>query len=325
MTTTLTARRTNDHFLTDVLAGLARIQKRLPSKYFYDAAGSRLFDRITELDEYYPTRTELAIVRRHARAMAARCGARCLLVELGAGSLVKVRLLLDRLDQPAGYVPVDVSGEHLRASVAELSRAYPNLLVIPVAADFTRHFSLPPVPAARRVVYFPGSTIGNFDPPDADALLRSVARMVGPGGGLLLGVDLRKETAVLETAYNDARGVTAAFNRNLLVRINRELGADFDPAAFRHRAFYNRERSRIEMHLVSEIDQRVWVGDATFDFRAGETIHTENSYKYDLGELRARAVACGLSTDETWTDENGHFAVLYLTAVRSASSTGEPR
>ncbi len=304
-----------DRFRADVCAGLARPRKQLPAKYFYDAAGSRLFDRITELDEYYPTRAELAIMRRHAGAMAARCGPRCLLVELGAGSLVKVRLLLDRLDRPAGYVPVDVSGEHLNAAAGELSRDYPGLAVSPVTADFTRNFALPPVPAARRVVYFPGSTIGNFDPAEADALLRRSARLAGPGGGLLLGVDLRKDARTLELAYNDARGVTAAFNRNLLVRINRELGGDFDPAAFRHRAFYNRERSRIEMHLISTADQRVQVGDHTFSFRAGETIHTENSYKYDLGELTASAADCGLRADETWTDPESRFAVLYLTAV----------
>jgi dimethylhistidine N-methyltransferase len=314
MTTTYAAKRTDEAFLADVLAGLARPRKRLPSKYFYDAAGSRLFDRITELDEYYPTRTELAIMRAHAGAMAARCGPRCLLVELGAGSLVKVRLLLDRLDRPAGYVPVDVSGDHLRAAAGALAADYPGLAVRPVVADFTRPFELPPAAAARRVVYFPGSTIGNFDPADADALLARVARLVGPGGGLLLGVDLRKTPAVLEPAYNDARGVTAAFNRNLLVRINRELGADFDPAAFRHRAVYNGERSRIEMHLVSAADQRVRVGGRTFAFRAGESIHTENSYKYDLADLARRAAGCGLGVDETWTDERRYFAVLYLTA-----------
>lgn len=315
MTTTCPARRAHDQFRADVLAGLSRPQKRLPSKYFYDAAGSRLFDRITELPEYYPTRTELAIMQAHAGAMAARCSPRCLLIELGAGSLVKVRLLLDRLDRPAGYVPVDVSGEHLRAAAKELAADYTGLGVHPVVADFTRPFEAPPVPAARRVVYFPGSTIGNFDPAEADELLRRVARLVGPGGGLLLGIDLRKEPAVLEPAYNDTRGVTAAFNRNLLVRINRELGADFEPAAFRHRAFYNRERSRIEMHLVSACEQRVQVGDRAFALRAGESIHTENSYKYGLAELAHRAADCGLRTDETWTDASGYFAVLYLTAA----------
>jgi dimethylhistidine N-methyltransferase len=299
----------------DVIAGLSRPRKRLPSKYFYDAAGSRLFDLITELPEYYPTRTELGILREHAAGMATRCGPRCLLIELGAGSLTKVRLLLDRLDRPAGYVPVDVSGEHLGAAAVALAGEYPGLDVFPVVADFTDGFELPDVPATRRVVYFPGSTIGNFDLPQADALLRRVAWLVGADGGLLLGVDLRKDVAVLERAYDDEAGVTAAFNRNLLLRINRELGADFDPGSFRHHAFYNVARSRIEMHLVSEVDQRVRIGPMTFRFRAGESVHTENSYKYDVGELAERATRCGLRLDETWTDARNYFAVLYFTAT----------
>lgn len=327
--TTATAARpaAAERFRADVLAGLSRPQKRLPAKYFYDAAGSELFDRITELDEYYLTRTELAIMRRHAGEVADRCGSGCLLVELGAGSLVKVRLLLDRLDRPAGYVPVDVSGDHLRTAAAELSRDYPTLPVLPVNADFAQNLPLPSVPAARRVVYFPGSTVGNFDPPEADALLRRIAQLVGPGGGLLLGVDLRKDPAILEAAYDDRRGVTAAFNRNLLVRINRELGADFNPAAFAHRAFYDRGQSRIEMHLVSLSDQRVRIGDAVFAFGAGESIHTENSYKYDLAELNGRVTRCGFRTDEVWADEKRYFAVQYLTVataggVESAEKPG---
>lgn len=313
MTNTDRAACPTDRFRADVLAGLSGPRKRLPAKYFYDAAGSRLFDRITAQPEYYPTRTELGILRARAGEMAARCGPRCLLIELGAGSLTKVRLLLDRLDRPAGYVPVDVSGDHLRAAAAALADDYPALAVVPVAADFTGPFALPGVPAARRVVFFPGSTIGNFDPPAADALLRRVVRLVGPGGGLLLGIDLRKDVAVLERAYNDAAGVTAAFNRNLLVRINRELGADFDPAAFRHAAFYDRDRSRVEMHLVSAAAQRVHLGGAAVDFRAGESIHTENSYKYDVAEFAGRAGACGLRLADSWTDARDYFAVLFLT------------
>jgi L-histidine N-alpha-methyltransferase len=306
-----------DHrFRADVLAGLTRPDKRLPAKYFYDAAGSALFDEITRLREYYPTRTELGIMRRHAAEMAARLGRGCLLVELGGGSLVKVRLLLDHLADPAGFVPVDVSGDHLRTAAAELARAYPGLDVLPVEADFTGPFPLPapPRPAARRAVYFPGSTIGNFDPPEADALLRRVARLVGPGGGLLLGIDLRKDPAVLEAAYDDPAGVTAAFNKNLLARINRELGADFDPDAFAHRAVYDRERSRVEMHLVSRVAQRVRVAGRVVAFRAGEGIHTENSYKYDVAEFAARAAGCGLHADAVWTDDRRYFAVLHLTA-----------
>jgi dimethylhistidine N-methyltransferase len=315
MTNTELATCPTARFRADVLAGLSRPQKRLPAKYFYDAAGSRLFDAITELPEYYPTRTELGILRAHAGEIAGRCGPRCLLVELGAGSLTKVRFLLDRLDRPAGYVPVDVSGDHLHSAAAALADDYPALEVAPVVADFTRPFALPDLPAVRRVAFFPGSTIGNFDPPETGALLRRVARLVGPGGGLLLGIDLRKDVAVLDRAYNDAAGVTAAFNRNLLVRINRELGADFDPDAFRHVALYNCERSRIEMHLVSSAAHWVRVGAAVFDFRAGESIHTENSYKYDVGEFAARAAACGLRLDETWTDTQNYFAVLYLSVA----------
>lgn len=303
-----------EQFRTDVLTGLAARPKRLHAKYFYDAAGSGLFDRITELDEYYPTRTELVIMRKHAAEMAERCGSRCQLIELGAGSLTKVRLLLNRMDRPAGFVPVDVSGEHLEAAAEALRDEFPDLDVSPVCADFTAPFEVLGR-ATRRVVYFPGSTLGNFDPADADALLRKVARLVGPGGGLLLGVDLRKDPAVLEAAYNDRLGVTAAFNRNLLVRINRELGGEFDPATFRHRAFYNRAQSRIEMHLVSIPDQTVNIDDRAIRFRRGESIHTENSYKYDLGEFRDRAANCGLRTDAVWTDPNRYFAVQFLTAV----------
>jgi L-histidine Nalpha-methyltransferase len=305
----------NTCFREDVLAGLSRKQKWLPAKYFYDAHGSSLFDRITELDEYYPTRTELAIMQTHSPAMAARCGANCLLVELGAGSLLKVRLLLDQLERPAGFVPVDVSGEHLQAAAKELTADYPDVPVYPVVADFCRYLELPPIEASRKVVYFPGSTIGNFDPPDAAKLLHNVSRMVGPGGGLLLGVDLRKDPAVLERAYNDDAGVTACFNRNLLVRINRELGADFDVAKFRHRAFYNRELHRIEMHLVSSVEQEVHLAGRTFLFRAQETIHTENSYKHDTTELARRAIDWRFRVDQTWTDPDGYFAVLYLTAL----------
>jgi dimethylhistidine N-methyltransferase len=303
-----------DRFRADVHAGLSRPRKRLPAKYFYDAEGSRLFDAITELPEYYLTRTEVGILRASAGELAARCGPRCLLVEPGAGSLTKVRQLLDRLNRPAGYVPVDVSGDHLRAAAAALADDYPDLAVTPVEADFTRPFVLPDLPAARRVVLFPGSTLGNFDPPEADALLRRFARLTGPGGGLLLGVDLRKDAAVLERAYDDAAGVTAAFNRNLLMRINRELGGEFDAAAFRHLAFYNRQQSRIEMHLVSTVAQRVRVGDHAFDFRAGESIHTENSYKYEVSEFARRAAGCGLRLVESWTDSRRYFAVLYLSA-----------
>jgi L-histidine N-alpha-methyltransferase len=302
-------------FFADVVSGLSRPRKLLPPKYFYDAEGSRLFDQITELPEYYPTRTELSILREQANAIADRCGAECLLVELGAGSLLKVRILLEQLERPAGYVPVDVSGDHLRWAAAALADDFPSLEVQPVVADFTGYFALPVAAKRRCVAFFPGSTIGNFDPRAADALLRRIAFLVGPGGGLILGVDLRKDHGVLERAYNDAAGVTAAFNRNVLARINRELGADFNLQAFRHRAIYNAAQSRIEMHLVSALRQRVKVGPRTFSFEEGESIHTESSYKYDIGELAVRAARCGLRLEESWTDGRKYFAVLYFTAM----------
>ncbi|MFL5331474.1 MAG: L-histidine N(alpha)-methyltransferase [Gemmataceae bacterium] len=304
-----------DTFRTDVLTGLSRPQKRLPSKYFYDESGSRLFDSITRLDEYYPTRTELGIMERHGHNMAERLGPHCLLIEFGGGSLVKIRTLLDHLEQPAGYVPVDVSGPHLVRAADQLELDYPGLDVMPVCADFTGDFPLPgDMTGARRVVYFPGSTIGNFDPPDAETLLRHIAQIVGSGGGLLLGVDLQKSPSIIEPAYNDRRGVTAAFNRNILIRINRELDANFDPDAFKHCAFYNQVSSRVEMHLVSERKQRVRVSDQFFRFEIGESIHTENSYKYDPLELAHLAARCGLKMETAWYDEHRYFGVMYLVA-----------
>jgi dimethylhistidine N-methyltransferase len=303
-------------FSDDVIAGLSRPQKSIPPKYFYDESGSRLFDLITRLDEYYLTRTELDIMHRFGAAMAARIGPQCLLIEFGGGSLVKVRTLLDHLEQPAGFAPVDVSGPHLMRAAAQLELDYPGLDVTPVCADFTQEFLLPADldDTARRVVYFPGSTIGNFNPDEADALLRHIANIVGPGGGLLLGVDLQKDEAVIHAAYNDRRGVSAAFNRNLLIRMNRELDADFDPDAFTHRAFYNTAEHRIEMHLVSNRRQTVHVTGARFTFQPGESIHTENSYKFDPEALASRAHNCGLRLDTAWYDDRRYFGVLYFVA-----------
>ena len=290
--------------------------KELPCKYFYDEAGSALFERITELEEYYPTRTELAIMKRHVAEMAGLLGSRCLLVEYGSGSSSKTRLLLDWLRRPAGYVPIDVSGEHLRRSARAIADDYPAVEVLPLCADFTRPVECP-IPRrqpARRVVYFPGSTIGNFTPDETVALLRHTAALCGRGGGLLLGADLRKDQRVLEDAYNDRLGVTAAFNRNLLVRINRELGADFAVDQFAHRAFYDAAEGRIEMHLVSQAAQRVHVGDAEFAFSTGESIRTEYSYKYRLRDLHNLAAAAGFEVERFWTDEREYFSVHYLTA-----------
>jgi L-histidine N-alpha-methyltransferase len=303
-------------FRADVLRGLGASQKSLPCKYFYDEAGSALFERITELDEYYPTRTELALMERYAPAMAGLLARRCLLIEYGSGSSVKTRLLLDHAHELAGYVPVDVSAAHLRQTAAALAAQYPRVDVLPLAADFSRPLTLPLArhAVARRVVYFPGSTIGNFVPDDAVALLKQTAALSGAGGGLLLGADLQKDLAILEAAYNDAKGVTAAFNLNLLARINRELGADFALDRYSHRAFYNAPEERIEMHLVSRQDQRVRIGDAEFFIARGEGIHTENSYKYTLPGLAALAKAAGFTVDRTWTDDRNYFTVQYWSA-----------
>lgn len=301
-------------FLSDVLDGLGRARKELPCKYFYDERGSDLFDRICELDEYYLTRVELAILRAHAGAMAEDVGEDVALIELGSGSSVKTRLLLNRLVHPRAYLPVDISGEHLARSAAALSRRHPALRVLPVVADFTARFDLPETgdPRARRVVYFPGSTVGNFAPDAARTLLRSIATLVGDGGGLLIGFDLEKDESLLLPAYNDAKGVTAAFNLNLLVRINRELGADFDLDAFEHRAVYVRDLHRVEMHLVSRRAQVVHVGGSTFRFGPGETILTECSHKYPSDTFARLTADAGFTLSQTWTDPGGLFAVQSL-------------
>jgi dimethylhistidine N-methyltransferase len=309
-------------FRDDVLRGLSAPEKWLPCKYFYDDAGSELFERICGLVEYYLTRTELAIMERDAEAMAGRVGPRCLLIEFGSGSSLKTRWLLDRLPEVAAYVPVDIAREHLLASARSLAAAYPGLEVLPLCADFTRPLKPPRTARAadRRVVYFPGSTIGNLTGEEAVGLLRQTARLCGRGGGLLLGVDLKKDPAVIEAAYNDARGVTAAFNRNLLVRINRELGGSFDVAAFWHHAFYTPREGRIEMHLVSRRDQRATVAGREFAFAEGESIRTEYSYKYSLNDLRALAAEAGWEVEQVWTDERTYFGVLYLTVRKRPSS-----
>lgn len=302
-------------FLADVLAGLSAPRKHLPCKYLYDEAGSRLFDRICDLPEYYLTRTEMRIMRDHVGDMARRLGPGCQVIELGSGSSVKTRLLLDALPTPVAYVPVDISRDPLCRAADGLAAAYPAVEVLPVCADYTRDFAVPtPVrPVRRRVAYFPGSTIGNFEPEDARAFLRQVAALVGPGGGLLIGFDLKKEPAVLHAAYNDAAGVTAAFNLNLLVRMNRELGTDFDPARFHHYAFYNPWAGRIEMHLVSGAAQRVRVGPATVHFDRGESIHTECSYKFTPIEFEQLASPAFVPAHR-WEDGDGRFCIQYFEA-----------
>jgi len=304
-----------DRFRDEVLAGLHQAQKAIPCKYFYDEHGSHLFDQICELDEYYPTRTEMAIMCDHVAEMAELLGRGCMLIEYGSGSSVKTRILLDHLCAPAAYVPLDISREHLLRSAAKLAVAYPRLKVLPVCADYTTRFELPPCPrpVARKVVYFPGSTIGNFEPEYALGFLRHIAQTCGAGGGLLIGVDLKKDVRVLEPAYNDARGITAAFNLNLLRRINGELGADFQLDQFRHHAFYNEEAGRVEMHLVSLRAQTVHLADAVIALRPGESIHTENSYKYALAQFAGLAQQAGFKTWKVWTDRRQLFSVHYLT------------
>jgi len=305
-------------FLEDVITGLSQPQKTLSPKYFYDQRGCELFEAICELPEYYPTRTEMAMMQARVREIAQRLGPDCALIEYGSGSSRKTRVLISALN-PVVYVPIDIAGEHLKASAVDLAGAFPRLRVIAVCADYSRPLALPDLNhlcARRRIVYFPGSTIGNFTVPEAREFLHHARRLVGAGGAMLVGVDLKKNHDVLHAAYNDARGVTAAFNVNLLARINRELGADFDLVAFRHLAFYNADAGRIEMHLASLTDQKVTLRSNAFAFRAGETIHTENSYKYSVAEFQALARAAGFEPEACWTDPQQLFSVHYLAAPR---------
>lgn len=304
-------------FARELLQALSQRPRRISPKWFYDARGSQLFDRICELPEYYPTRTELDILRRHADEIAQRIGRGAEIVEFGAGSLVKVRLLLDALDAPRRYLPIDISGEHLEAAARQLRADHPGLAVQPVVADYTRPFALPaPLPGqGRRVGFFPGSTIGNFEPEEALTFLRQAARLLR-GGGLLLGVDLVKQPALLHAAYNDAQGVTAAFNLNLLARANAELGADFDLSAFDHAAFYNAPLHRIEMYLQSRRAQAVKVQGRRFEFEEGETLHTEFSHKFTIEGLRALAVRAGFGIGPVWTDPERLFSVHWLPAAQ---------
>jgi len=296
-------------------AGLALHPRRVSPKFFYDEAGARLFDRICELPEYYPTRTELALLETHADEMAEVIGPRADVIEFGAGSMTKIRLLLRALCEPVRYLAVDISTDHLHRHAELLQRDFPALEVTPLAGDFTRRLALPPAARAphARVGFFPGSSIGNFAPDEARQFLSAAARTLR-GGGMLIGVDLVKAPAILHAAYNDAAGVTAEFNKNLLARANRELGADFELDAFDHYAFFNPYESRIEMHLVSNRAQQVQVGRQRFAFATGQSLHTENSYKYSLESFRALARAAGFEPQRTWTDARGWFSVHWLTA-----------
>ena len=300
-----------------LLDGLRRTPRSVPPKFFYDAAGSALFDRICELPEYYPTRTELALLVRHGREMAECIGSGADLVEYGAGSLRKVRLLLDALDRPARFLPIDLSAEHLLQHARLLAAEHPGLAVEPLVADFAADLVLPPLPpgARRRVGFFPGSSIGNFSADEALAFLRRAAVALA-GGGLLIGVDLVKDPALLHRAYNDAAGVTEAFNKNLLARANRELGCAFDLDAFAHYAFYDPREQRIEMHLVSRRRQEVVVCGERFVFDEGQTLHTENSCKYTVEGFRRLARGAGFEPQATWVDEARLFSVHWLAAPR---------
>lgn len=301
----------NANFAADVLRGLSAMPKRVPAKYFYDDAGSLLFEKITDLPEYYPTRCEMGILRERAGEICKLIPDGAALIEFGAGANKKARILLRAAPQLGIYVPVDICGEMIEREAAELHPDFPRLKVLPVTADFMQPFDLPTEAkrAPARVGFFPGSTIGNFEPHEAAAFLRNAAQILGEDAILIVGVDLIKPAEVLKAAYNDAAGVTAKFNLNLLKRINRELAGTFKLDCFEHHAFYNRERNRVEMHLASRKRQKVKVAGETIDFRAGETIHTENSYKYSLESLAALARGVSWQPLAGWTDADKYFSI----------------
>jgi L-histidine Nalpha-methyltransferase len=300
--------------LSDVIAGLSADPRTLPCKYFYDERGAALFQKICELPEYYITRTELDILSRHHAEIASQIGPNVELIGLGTGAGTKTRILIEALDKPAVYIPVDISEKQLRKSSAVFRKIFPNLEVLPVCADYLQPVVLPSPrhKAARNVVYFPGSTIGNFEPNEALEFLRRIAKVAGRGGGLLIGADLQKDQKVIEAAYNDKAGVTAEFNLNLLANINRKTAADFDLDQWRHRAIYNPEAGRIEMYLISETDQTVRIRDRQFRFRAGEKILTEHSYKHTPEGFISLAAKAGFNFVKLWTDDAQLFGVFYF-------------
>jgi dimethylhistidine N-methyltransferase len=303
-----------ESFRDAVLGGLGRARKAIPCKFFYDARGSALFEEICRLPEYYPTRTEIAILEENSFDIAAQMGPHCRLIEFGSGASHKVRILLEALDRPAAYVPADISREHLRDAAISLAEDFPSVPVIAVCADYTRPFPLPPLPGAKgkRVGFFPGSTIGNFEPDAAVAFLVNYARILGPGGEMMIGVDLKKDPEILDAAYNDRAGVTAAFNLNLLERVNRELDGDLDTDRFEHLAFYNNAEGRIEIYIRSLADQEARIAGQRFSFAKGELIHTEYSYKYSVAEFRGLAAQAGFRPVDTWTDPAELFSVHYF-------------
>jgi dimethylhistidine N-methyltransferase len=303
-----------ESFLAEVLIGLRKPQKELPSKYFYDERGSELFERICELKEYYITRIEASIMQAHIKEISELIGPHVLVIEHGCGNCEKVRFLMDHLQDPVAFIPIDISKEQLLQVAKELDSIYPQLQILPVCADYTSSFELP-IPkqeSKRTVVYFPGSTISNFDPIPAKYFLGHVADLCRSGGALLIGVDLKKDPAVLHNAYNDSEGLTAAFNLNLLERINRELDCDFRLDGFQHYAFYNPRESRVEMHLISQKRQVVHINGETIPFIRGESIWTESSYKYNLDEFEQLAAAAGFRVERVWMDKQQWFSVQYL-------------
>lgn len=302
-------------FLSDMIHALADMPHALSPKYFYDEEGSRLFDRICEQPEYYPTRCEMWVLRACASDIARHIGSHAEIVEYGAGSLHKIRPILDALDGPAHYLPIDISGEHLAASARMLQEAYPEISIAPLIGDYTGHLALPekPTNVKKRIGFFPGSTLGNMHPKEALRFLRMLRTQLH-GGALLLGVDLIKEPAILHAAYNDSQGVTAAFNLNVLARANRELGADFDLDAFAHCAFYNAPEHRIEMHLMCRKPQEIHLDGRCFRMSQGETLHTENSYKFTIGGLRTLASEAGFVPATVWTDPDRMFSLHWLDA-----------
>ena len=301
-------------FMQDLQTALSQTPKRISPKYFYDQAGSALFDRICVLPEYYPTRTELSILQSHAADMSACMGENADIIEFGAGSLQKIRYLLNVARNPARYIPMDISGPHLKAASAELQTEFVTLKILPVVADYTNPWHLPSALSGtgKRVAFFPGSTIGNFSPAQAHTFFQNCVQHLS-GGALLLGVDLIKSPDVLHAAYNDSQGVTAAFNLNILTRANRELGCDFDLTQFAHSAFYNAPLRRIEMHLLSLKSQIVHLNGVPYAFEQGETLHTEYSHKFTIAGVQQAAYLAGLETGPVWTDPQQYFGLFWLT------------
>lgn len=297
---------------TDVISGLSKPQKELPSKYFYDEHGSELFDLICTLDEYYPTGCEIEIMENNITEISSRVGSNVQLIELGSGSSIKTRMLLENLKNIASYVPVDISSDYLKTIAAQLQEEYPEISIRPVAADYTESFELLQASnKEKKVIYFPGSTIGNFNRKAAKTFLNRLGKYLNAEDGLLIGVDLKKDIDVLEAAYNDRKGVTAEFNKNILRRINRELKTNFDLDNFKHHAHYNSEAGRIEMHLYSTTDQQVEINGHIFAFTQGESIHTENSHKYTVDEFEDLA-SKSFTRLKTWTDSKNYFSVHYF-------------